>query len=160
LDERIHFLINDMLKDVVQQGTAKKAKSLSRQDLAGKTGTTNDQVDAWFNGYQKDLVASVWVGFDQPKTLGRAEYGGRAALPIWIEFMKHALKDIPQDTPPLPTGVVATRIDPETGAKARASQKNAMREFFLLENPPKDPAPEAVIPSTDGQSIQTPQQLF
>jgi penicillin-binding protein 1A len=160
LDERIHFLINDMLKDVVQQGTAKKAKSLGRQDLAGKTGTTNDQVDAWFNGYQKDLVASVWVGFDQPKTLGRAEYGGRAALPIWIEFMKYALNDIPQDAPPLPTGVVATRIDPETGAKARASQKNAMREFFLLENPPKDPAPEAVIPSTDGQSIQTPQQLF
>lgn len=160
LDERIHFLINDMLKDVVQQGTAKKAKALGRQDLAGKTGTTNDQVDAWFNGYQKNLVASVWVGFDQPKTLGRSEYGGRAALPIWIEFMKHALKDTPKDAPPLPTGVVATRIDPETGAKARASQTNAMREFFLLENPPKDPAPEAIIPSTDGQTIQTPQQLF
>ena len=160
LDERIHFLINDMLKDVVQRGTAKKAKSLGRQDLAGKTGTTNDQVDAWFNGYQKNLVASVWVGFDQPKTLGRSEYGGRAALPIWIEFMKHALKDTPKDASALPTGVVATRIDPETGAKARASQTNAMREFFLLENPPKDPAPEAIIPSTDGQTIQTPQQLF
>ena len=160
LDERIHFLINDMLKDVVQQGTAKRAKSLGRKDLAGKTGTTNDQVDAWFNGYQKDLVASVWVGFDQPKTLGRSEYGGRAALPIWIEFMKHALKDVPQDNPKLPTGVVATRIDPSTGAKARASQTNALREFFLLENPPKDPAPESVIPSNGGQAIQTPQQLF
>ncbi|MGB2317007.1 MAG: peptidase, partial [Litorivicinaceae bacterium] len=114
----------------------------------------------WFNGYQKNLVASVWVGFDQPKTLGRAEYGGRAALPIWIEFMKHALKDIPQDAPSLPTGIVATRIDPETGAKARASQENALREFFLLENPPKEAAPEAMIPSTDGQTIQTPQQLF
>ena len=160
LDERIHFLINDMLKDVVQQGTAKKAKSLGRQDLAGKTGTTNDQVDAWFNGYQKNLVASVWVGFDQPKTLGRAEYGGRAALPIWIEFMKHALDRVPEEIPPLPTGVIATRIDPETGAKARGTQNQSIREFFLLENPPKDAAPEAVIPSNDGQAIQTPQQLF
>jgi penicillin-binding protein 1A len=160
LDERIHFLINDMLKDVVQQGTAKKAKSLGRQDLAGKTGTTNDQVDAWFNGYQKNLVASVWVGFDQPKTLGRAEYGGRAALPIWIEFMKHALDRVPEENPALPTGVIATRIDPETGAKARGTQKQSIREFFLLENPPKDAAPEAVIPSNDGQAIQTPQQLF
>ena len=149
-----------MLKDVVQQGTAKKAKSLGREDLAGKTGTTNDQVDAWFNGYQKNLVASVWVGFDQPKTLGRSEYGGRAALPIWIEFMKHALKGTPKDAPPLPTGVVATRIDPETGAKARASQTKALRVFFLLENQPQDPVPEAIIPSTDGQTIQTPQQLF
>ena len=160
IDERIHFLINDMLKDVVQRGTAKKAKSLKRSDLAGKTGTTNDQVDAWFNGYQKGIVASVWVGFDQPRTLGRSEFGGRAALPIWIEFMKHALKDIQEDMSQLPTGVVATRIDPETGAKARASQKDTMREYFLLENPPKEPLPETIIPANDGKSLQTPQQLF
>ena len=149
-----------MLKDVVQRGTAKKAKSLKRFDLAGKTGTTNDQVDAWFNGYQKGIVASVWVGFDQPKTLGRSEFGGRAALPIWIEFMKHALKDIQEDMSPLPTGVVATRIDPETGAKARTSQKDTMREYFLLENPPREPLPETVIQANDGKSLQTPQQLF
>ena len=161
LDERIHFLINDMLKDVVQQGTAKKAKSLGRQDLAGKTGTTNDQVDAWFNGYQKNLVASVWVGFDQPKTLGRAEYGGRAALPIWIEFMKHALDRVPEETP-----CHCQRASLRHGLIRKPAQKhvarkiNSMREFFLLENPPKDAAPEAVIPSNDGQPIQTPQQLF
>ena len=160
LDERIHFLINDMMKDVVQRGTAKKAKSLGRQDIAGKTGTTNDQIDAWFSGYQKDLVASVWVGFDKPKTLGRSEYGGRAALPIWIEFMKNALSNIEENIPSLPSGVVATRIDPETGTKARASQKNSMREFFLLEHPPKESLPDILIPSEGDQSIQTPQQLF
>ena len=160
LDKRIHFLINDMLKDVIKLGTAKKAKKLGRKDIAGKTGTTNDQIDAWFSGYQKNLVASVWVGFDKPKTLGRSEYGGRAALPIWTEFMKHALSDTEEDLPQLPAGVVAARIDPETGKRARASQKNSIREFFLLENPPKDPLPMTLIPSDGNQSIQSPQQLF
>ena len=74
--------------------------------------------------------------------------------------MKHALDRVPKEIPPLPTGVIATRIDPETGAKARGTQNNSMREFFLLENPPKDAAPESVIPSNDGEAIQTPQQLF
>ena len=148
-----------MLKDVVQRGTAKKAKSLS--DLTSQEKREPPMIKStWFNGYQKGIVASVWVGFDQPRTLGRSEFGGRAALPIWIEFMKHALKDIQEDMSQLPTGVVATRIDPETGAKARASQKNTMREYFLLENPPREPLPETVIPANDGKSIQTPQQLF
>jgi len=160
LDARIHFLIHDMLKDVINQGTAKRARVLNRSDLAGKTGTTNDQVDAWFSGYHPDLVASVWVGFDQPKTLGRAEYGGRAALPIWIEFMREALKSTPQKQPALPEGVIATRIDPDTGNKARAAQTNAMREFFLIENPPKEPPPDTNISAQDGSNIQSPQQLF
>jgi len=149
-----------MLKDVINQGTAKRARVLNRSDLAGKTGTTNDQVDAWFSGYHPDLVASVWVGFDQPKTLGRAEYGGRAALPIWIEFMREALESIPQKQPALPEGVIATRIDPDTGNKARAAQTNAMREFFLIENPPKEPPPDTSISAQDGSNIQSPQQLF
>ena len=160
LDARVHFLIHDMLKDVINQGTAKRARSLERQDLAGKTGTTNDQVDAWFSGYHPDLVASVWVGFDQPKTLGRSEYGGRAALPIWIEFMREALDQVPNSQTTLPAGVVATRIDPKTGAKARPAQPNAMREYFLVENPPKEAPPETLIPSQDGSQIQSPQQLF
>ena len=160
VDTRIHYLIHDMLRDVVQQGTAKRARELGRQDLAGKTGTTNDQFDAWFSGYHPDVVASVWVGFDQPKTLGRAEYGGRAALPIWIEFMRAALQDTPDTPMPMPPGVIATRIDPATGAKARPSQKDTLREFFLLENPPKDPAPEGLV-TPDGESpISSPQQLF
>lgn len=160
LDARIHFLIHDMLKDVINQGTAKRARALNRSDLAGKTGTTNDQIDAWFSGYHPDLVASVWVGFDQPKTLGRAEYGGRAALPIWIEFMRETLESTPQKQPALPEGVIATRIDPDTGTKARASQANAMREFFLVENPPKEPPPDTNISAQDGSDIQSPQQLF
>ena len=102
LDARIHFLMDDMLRDVIQVGTGKRANSLGRKDIAGKTGTTNDQIDAWFNGYHASVVASVWVGFDQPKTLGRSEYGGRAALPIWIEFMETALAGQPERrlTPP------------------------------------------------------------
>lgn len=160
LDARIHFLMHDMLRDVVLQGTAKRALELGRTDLAGKTGTTNDQFDAWFNGYHPTLVSSVWVGFDQPKTLGRAEYGGRAALPIWIEFMRTALKDVPNTPWPMPPGVVATRIDPTTGAKARPSQKDTLREFFLLENPPKEPAPDALIAPNGDHSITSPQQLF
>jgi penicillin-binding protein 1A len=160
LNARIHFLIHDMLKDVINRGTAKRARALDRDDLAGKTGTTNDQIDAWFSGYHPDLVASVWVGFDQPKTLGRAEYGGRAALPIWIEFMRQALESMPQKAPSLPQGVIATRIDPDTGTKARASQNDAMREYFLVENPPKESPPDTNISAQDGSDIRSPQQLF
>ena len=90
-----NFIINDMLRDVVRYGTARKAKILERDDLAGKTGTTNDYIDAWFNGFGGGLVTTAWVGFDTPQTLGRGEAGGRAALPMWIEFMKVALKDRP-----------------------------------------------------------------
>ncbi|MDC1466282.1 penicillin-binding protein 1A [Litorivicinus sp.] len=160
LSPRIHFLIDDMLKDVIQVGTAKKASKLGRKDIAGKTGTTNDQVDAWFSGYHPTLVASVWVGFDQPKTLGRSEYGGRAALPIWIEFMRTALKNIPERNPTLPAGLIATRIDPDTGAKALNSESASIREFFLIENPPKEPAPNALVPADSGSGISSPQQLF
>jgi len=160
LDARMHYLIHDMLRDVIQQGTAKRALEIGRSDLAGKTGTTNDQFDAWFSGYHPQVVASVWVGFDQPKTLGRAEYGGRAALPIWIEFMRETLRDV-ADTPiPMPPGIIATRIDPTTGAKARPSQKGTLREFFLLENPPKDPAPEGLVTPNGESTISSPQQLF
>lgn len=158
LDARIHFLMHDMLSDVISEGTAKRALELNRSDLAGKTGTTNDQFDAWFTGYHPTLVASVWVGFDQPKTLGRAEYGGRAALPIWIEFMRQALDGIPNTRVPMPNGVVATLIDPTTGTRARAGQTDSIREFFLTENPP-DPPSIDTLPSGDN-GIQTPQQLF
>ena len=160
LDQRVHFLIDDMLKDVIQIGTAKRAKVLGRKDIAGKTGTTNDQVDAWFSGYHEDIVASVWVGFDKPQTLGKSEYGGRAALPIWISFMREALSNKPEKQRLMPKGVVATRIDPESGARARASQVDSMKEFFLIENPPKDFEQERLIPSENGSKFQSPQQLF
>lgn len=92
MDRSTNFIANDMLRDVVRYGTARKAQKLNRNDLAGKTGTTNDYVDAWFNGYGGGLVTTAWVGFDQPQTLGHGEAGGRAALPIWIDYMEVALK--------------------------------------------------------------------
>lgn len=164
LDARIQFLMDDMLRDVIQVGTAKRATSLGRRDIAGKTGTTNDQVDAWFNGYHPSVVASVWVGFDQPKTLGRAEYGGRAALPIWIEFMETALAGQPELRPAPPPGIISARIHADTGVLAGANVGNAIREYFLAENPPPSPGSDNSTPIVSGQDgervITSPQQLF
>ena len=92
MDPRTHYLMNSMLKDVISRGTATKAKALGRSDLAGKTGTTNGPTDAWFSGYNRDVVTTVWLGFDQNELLGKREYGGTAALPIWMDFMEFALE--------------------------------------------------------------------
>ena len=97
-----------MLRDVTIYGTAAKASvALKRQDLAGKTGTTNEYVDAWFCGYQMTVAGCAWIGFDQPKKLGDKETGGAAALPIWIGYMNRALKDVPMQIPSMPEGLVA-----------------------------------------------------
>lgn len=96
-------------------GTAAKAMSLGRHDLAGKTGTTNDHVDAWFCGFQPSLVAVSWVGFDKPASLGPQETGAQAALPIWMDYMEEALKTIPESEPVIPPGVEVVSIDPVTG---------------------------------------------
>jgi penicillin-binding protein 1A len=95
IDARNAFLVDSMLKDVVRYGTATKALSLKRNDIAGKTGTTNDSIDAWFAGYQPKLVGIAWMGYDQPKNLGNKETGGGLALPIWIGYMQKALKNVP-----------------------------------------------------------------
>ena len=95
LKPRVAFEMADILRDVVQRGTAFKAKSLGRDDIGGKTGTTNDAKDAWFAGFHPTNATVVWMGFDQPSTLGRREYGGVAALPVWMDFMKAQLKDTP-----------------------------------------------------------------
>ncbi len=107
LPEDIAFLMNSTLKDVIQRGTAQSARSLNRHDIAGKTGTTNQQVDSWFAGYNPDLVATAWVGYDTPKPLH--EYAASLALPLWIDFMKVALqgrpeKEIPPQRTSLPFG--------------------------------------------------------
>lgn len=124
------FLITSALRDVIQRGTAKMAKNLGRHDLAGKTGTTNNQVDAWFAGYNPDLVAVSWVGFDLPQSLH--EYGSKAALPIWMEFIQRALKGKPDRTLEQPDGIVNIRIDPMTGKRASADDPVAMFEYFML----------------------------
>ncbi len=106
IDPRNAWLIDSMLRDVIRSGTGARARSLGRSDIAGKTGTTNDYVDAWFAGYNPDVVAVSWVGYPQPRNLGRAETGGRAALPIWIDYMSHALKGLPEKTHPRPPGLL------------------------------------------------------
>ena len=136
MDARTHFLMNNMLQDVIKRGTGKRALALKRNDLAGKTGTTNDQKDAWFSGYNRDLVTSVWIGFDQPRTLGRWAFGGNTALPVWVDYMGAMLIDKEQRPFPQPDGIVNVRIDPETGLLAQPGQSNAIFELFKQEQLP------------------------
>jgi penicillin-binding protein 1A len=136
MDEQLWYITRSMLSDVIQFGTGRRAKALGRKDLAGKTGTTNDQKDAWFSGFQKNNVTTVWVGFDDPATLGAREYGGTAALPIWIDYMRVALKGVPDELPNAPAGLLTVRIDPETGERAAPGQDNAIFEVFRAEYAP------------------------
>ncbi len=132
----ICFLMNSLLRDVVQHGTATGAKVLGRQDLAGKTGTTNEQRDAWFNGYTQSNVATAWVGFDDFSPLGNAETGGVAALPMWIEFMRVALKDTPETPLNMPDGIVKAFISPETGLLTADTNKAGIWEYFQADHVP------------------------
>lgn len=131
LDARHIWLMDSILRDVVRRGTAYRARQLGRTDLAGKTGTTNEQFDAWFAGYSPALVSTVWVGFDDPATLGRGEYGGRAALPIWMQYMGAALANTEEIVRPQPAGIVTARINSETGKLARPGESDAIFEYFL-----------------------------
>ncbi len=123
------FLVRSMMTDVIRRGTGVKAMQLQRQDLAGKTGTTNDQRDAWFSGYNSDIATSVWVGFDNFQPLGRSELGGQAALPIWIDYMRVALTDSPDIQPPMPVGVAQIWVDQETGELTEPGATGAIREL-------------------------------
>jgi len=135
------YLVRSMMMDVIRRGTGKKAMVLKRKDLAGKTGTTNEQRDAWFSGYDNDVVTSVWVGFDNHDPLGRYEVGGKAALPIWIDFMRIALRDVPDKVPEIPEGIAQARIDPKTGLLARLENKEAIMEVFQVGTLPPMEAP-------------------
>jgi penicillin-binding protein 1A len=134
LDQRNAFIMDSMMRDVVRAGTANRAMSLGRSDLAGKTGTTNDYNDAWFAGYQPNVVAVSWIGFDQPRRLGNGETGGQAALPMWMNYMSYALKNIPQTERRQPDGVIAARIDAESGL---TSPDGSLTEYFYRENTPR-----------------------
>lgn len=124
-----HYLMHSMMRDVIRFGTGRKALTLKRKDLAGKTGTTNEQRDAWFSGFNRDVVATVWFGFDQPQPLGRRETGAGAALPVWIDFMKSALADSPEWIPSRPPGIVGARVDPTTGLISEAP--DAIADYFM-----------------------------
>ena len=136
MDARVNFIIDSILKDVIKLGTGRRALKLERNDIAGKTGTSNGPMDAWFSGYNSEIVTSTWVGFDNFTPLGRREFGGTAALPIWIEFMRQAMQDMPEQNRVTPTGVVLTRIDPITGLPSKASNEKAIFEYFRIENSP------------------------
>lgn len=128
IDPQIIYLLDSAMQDVIGRGTGKQARILERQDLAGKTGTSNDQHDAWFAGFNQNLLTVVWVGYDSPKSL--YEYGSRAALPIWIDFMGTALQGTPETSLPRPAGLVSVRIDPVTGLRVSAEHTPSMFELF------------------------------
>lgn len=132
------FIIESFMKDVIIRGTGVKAKALERNDLAGKTGTSNEQRDTWFNGYQREVVTNVWVGFDTPEPLGRGEVGGRVALPIWIDYMRVALEGIPEWQRSVPPGIVQVPVDKDTGALVKRGAPNSMVEFFKVGELPKE----------------------
>jgi penicillin-binding protein 1A len=140
ISEQNEYLMHSMLRDVIQLGTARKARALGRRDIAGKTGTTNDQRDAWFNGFNHHMVTVAWLGFDDVEPLGRGEVGGRAALPAWIDYMQIALNGIEEKVPELPPGMVTMRIDVDTGEPVGAGSGNAIFEVFEAKNAPKPPA--------------------
>jgi penicillin-binding protein 1A len=137
LRPQIAYLLADMMKDVIRRGTGVRARSLNRDDIAGKTGTTNDAHDTWFNGFNGDLMTTVWVGFDQDRTLGEGEQGGRTAIPAWTYFMHEALAGAPRHGVPVPDGIVEARISPETGLLASSDNPNGIMEKFIEGNLPK-----------------------
>ena len=150
---QVAYLLSDMMGDVIKHGTAQRALVLNRDDIAGKTGTTNDQHDAWFSGFNGDLVATVWTGFDADRSLGSDEQGAHAALPTWIFFMRQALAGAPRHKAPVPDGIVTVRISPETGLLASADNPNGIMEKFIEGNLPKSEfyeGPNGTNPMNDG----------
>jgi len=131
------YLMTSMMRDVIQYGTGRRARQLKRSDIAGKTGTTNDQRDAWFAGFNPDIVTISWVGFDKVRSLGNYETGGRAALPMWIDYMSHALRGLPVHTFKRPPGMVEVRIDPTTGLLSDGNLKGGIFETFRAEYVPQ-----------------------
>jgi penicillin-binding protein 1A len=144
IDPRIAFMSSYVMQDVVESGTGQRVKKLGRP-VAGKTGTTDDTRDAWFMGFTPSLVAGVWVGFDQERSMGRLEVGGRAAAPIWLYFAEKALEGTPVETFPVPEGIVFVKVDPKTGAPTNPSNPGAIFECFLEGTTPEEA--EAIDPA-------------
>ena len=136
IDPRNAWLMTSMMQDVVRYGTAARASRLGRSDLAGKTGTTNDALDTWFAGYNPDLVTITWMGYDQPRSLGRRETGSQSALPIWMNFMGAALKGVPQKGWEMPGGIIGVKIDPATGARLPDTVLDELLGDLLGDNAP------------------------
>lgn len=156
------WIMNSITRNVIKNGTGRRALQLNRTDLSGKTGTTNDQHDAWFSGFNSDIVTICWVGFDKFKPLGNKETGARAALPMWIDYMKVALEGKAEAIMDRPKGLINVRIDPETGQPGHVSNPNTIFEVFRLEYAPKSTTqtkqPDVFIQTNEAESNQ--EQLF
>lgn len=147
IDEKTAYIMTDLLQQVVQDGTAKRARVIKKR-VGGKTGTTNDFVDAWFVGFSPELVTGVWTGYDTPQTLGPGETGSRAALPAWVEFMQSATKVYSRDEYSVPKGIVFVRINPNTGALAAASDSRAVKVAFVEGTEPSTKVKRSQVPDS------------
>jgi penicillin-binding protein 1A len=160
MEERVNYVLHTILQDVITQGTGKRALKLERSDLAGKTGTTNDQKDAWFSGYNQQIVATAWVGFDQPQPLGRNEFGSTAALPIWIDFMAEALRDVPEIARTQPNQMIEVRINKDTGLLASQDDTNSMFEIFREQLAPTEVSPLSPSQNAGNNLEVAPEEVF
>jgi penicillin-binding protein 1A len=148
------WIMDDIMADVITRGTGIRAgMALHRKDISGKTGTTNDVKDTWFNGFNRNVVASVWVGFDLERPLGEGEEGSRTALPIWVNFMREALRAQPDRARPLPPGLVSLRISPKTGALAEANDADAISETFMEDHLPPAAGTGNAVPGAGQQNL-------
>jgi penicillin-binding protein 1A len=152
------FVMTDIMADVIKHGTGRRALALGRSDLAGKTGTTNQAIDTWFNGFTPDMETTVWVGFDQERPMGEHEEGAKTALPIWIHFMREALKGVPEHHRPMPDGVVALRISRETGALVSNENPDGMSEYFISDHLPA--ASDVASPAQTPEGTTSSEPIF
>ena len=131
IDPRVSYIINDILLEATRRGTGKKIQSLNRDDFAGKTGTTNDAESTWFTGFNKNILTTVWFGYDQPASLGNNEFGSSTALPIWLNYMEEIIDDIEHGIQPRPSGLIAKKINLIDGMPANPEDSKTMFELFL-----------------------------
>ena len=148
------YVMADMMGDVIRHGTGVRARVLGREDIAGKTGTTNKAVDTWFNGFTDNLVATVWVGFDQDKPLGESEEGAHTALPIWVAFMREALRGVPEERRAMPDGIVSLRISAQTGELVSAENPLGVTEIFMANHLPQNEP--GMMQNAEGQASGEP----
>ena len=162
VDDKNIWIMNTITRDVIKYGTGRRALELQRNDLSGKTGTTNDQHDAWFSGFNSNIATVSWVGFDKFKPLGTRETGGRAALPMWIDYMREALKGIPDSIIQRPKGLITVRIDSETGEATNADNPDAIFEIFRLKNAPKplNKKKQSDLLLENDEVMSIPEELF
>ncbi len=154
------YLMTDMMADVIKRGTGIRARALGRGDIAGKTGTTNEAKDTWFNGFTPNLVATVWVGYDQERPLGEREEGARTALPIWIHFMREALRGVPDERRPMPEGLVTLRVSAQSGALVGAENPDGIMETFMADHlPAATQEANSMSQGTEGAQ-QSPEPIF